>query len=488
MKKILMNLTTRQQRVAIVENGKTIEFFVQESESEETVGNIYKGKVTKVLPGMQAVFVDIGMDKNGYLSRDELAQERLQGKSQISQAVKEGEEILVQVTKEAVGTKGPRLTEKVSIPGIYMVFMPKDQYIGVSKNMPQGIRASWREFGKNLCENKEGVIIRTAAQNHSFEEASQEFFYLKKVWKNILANAKHVSRPSLVYRDLTLTSKVIRDFAFHKIEEIIVDDYEEWRKLSERLSPYPQLKDKLILYKEKEQLFLYYGIESELLKALKRIVWLKDGIYLVIDQTEALTSIDVNTGKFTGKINLRETVLKANKEAAKEIARQLRLRDIGGIILIDFISMKTKEDEQLVIDELTNALKYDRVTAKIFGFTKLGLLEMTRKKERKTLLESHSVRCEVCDGTGYHLSLETVLFRIERDLLEYRHTIEEAIWLEVSSEIYHELKKSVDHYEAYLEDKIGRKLIVTESVSSTREEYKIRHIGSAADIHKRINS
>lgn len=482
-------MATRERRAAVVENGNVTEIRIERPMQDRIVNNIYRGRVMKVLPGMQAAFIDIGRDKNGFLYRDQLLsyhlspeEEEVKQNRSISHYVDEGEEILVQVVKEGTETKGPRLTGVVSFPGHYIVYMPEAGYVGVSKRFPtESEREIWRNRGEELIAGQEGIIIRTSCQNQPSEVINQELSFFRKLWNEIKKKKEAVKAPVLIHQSSSLIERMVQDFSSQPIEEIVVDRLQEFTLLKELLEPYPKLSQSVRLYRDKENIFSAYHIEQEIEKALRRQVWLKNGAYLIIDQTEALTVIDVNTGKFTGKTNLHETVRKTNAEAAKEIAKQLKLRDISGIIIIDFIDMKRDKDKEFILHRFREELKKDRTKTNVIGLTGLGLVEMTRKKVRQNLEASLSKPCPTCDGKGMILSNEAQAFKIERELWEYRGVDAEAIVLELPSAVYPILFGVKSEHLKRLEEILGYRILVYPNKHLQEEKYGIRYIGTLAE-------
>ncbi|WP_227936723.1 Rne/Rng family ribonuclease [Alkalihalobacillus deserti] len=494
MKKIIFNMATRERRAAVVENNRVVELMVERTIENRIVGNVYRGRVVNVLPGMQAAFVDIGRDKNGFLYRDDLlsfhlSEEEEEKKKQrsISEFVRQGEELLVQVTKEGFGTKGPRLSGVISFPGQFLVYMPEGNYVGVSRRFStESERERWRQIGEETIEAKEGVIIRTSCEGQAPEVIKQELQFLRKCWQEIWKDEKSQKAPALIHQDTGLIERIVRDFSYADLDEIVVDQHESYKMLKELLEPFPKLQAALTLYREKENIFSAYGIEKELERALRRQVWLKNGAYLMIDQTEALTVIDVNTGKFTGKTDLHDTVRKTNSEAAKEIAKQLRLRDISGIIVIDFIDMKREEDRAHVVAVFEKALKSDRTKTNVLGITGLGLLEMTRKKVRQNLQASLSKTCPTCQGKGAVLSDEAQAFKIERQLWEHRGMVEEALVLELPPAVATVLFGVKSEHLKRLEEALGFRILVYPNKKLNEESYSIRYIGDMAEATAQI--
>lgn len=487
-KKILLNAQTNEKRAAIFENNKLVEIFVEACDGVSLVGNIYIGRVVKVVPGMQAAFINIGLEKNGFLQINQLAAYKLLDVSQkekisISSLIHEGENIIVQISKDAFGDKGPRLTTLIELPGQFVVYLPNDFHVAVSKKMDESDREYWRRFGQSICKGNEGIIFRTACKEHKIELVQTEVEYLQRKWINIENESISKKTPSLLFDNSSLEERLVRDVISDQSTEIIVDSGEVYQQLKERLSIYEQGSTSINYYMKKENIFSYFDVEQEIERVLRPYVWLKNGASLMIEQTEALTVIDVNTGKFTGKYNARETIVKTNEIAAIEIARQLRLRNIGGMILIDFINMEQEKDRNHIKHKLTEALKQDRSYSQILGFTKLGLLEMTRKKERRSLLEILTMACPTCNELGRVYSSEQVAFRIERTLWEYKGMDHDAIWLEAPAHVVGRFTEK-DHLKR-LEEVLGFKIFLTSS-EGLMDSFHIKQFGSEAEIKSRI--
>ncbi|ADU31278.1 Rne/Rng family ribonuclease [Evansella cellulosilytica] len=443
MRKVILNLTTSQKRGAVLEDNKVVEWLFEQEDEHSRTSNVFIGRVEDIVPGMEAAFVNIGADKNGFLYRNELiAYDTLKDDKEpdvkqptIASMLKEGQSIIVQVTKEAVGAKGVRLTEKISLPGKYIVYLPYGNYVAVSKKMNEENRKGWREKAREWIEDREGIIIRTNAEDASHEEIYHEFTLLRHQHQQMLQQAEKVNVPNVLLNQSSLISRVQRDYLTNKNSEIVVDHFESYEQLLNSSLEGCNIH----LYQEKEDIFSYYDIEKHLEKALHEKVWLKSGGFLIIEKTEALTVIDVNTGKFTGKHNLRDTVVKTNIEAAYAVAQQLRLRNIGGIILIDFIDMKVESDQKSVLKALKEATKNDRTLTNVAGFTNFGLVEMTRKKARKPLHDIMMESCSVCKGTGQVLSLKSKIAHLEREVFALRYIDQDAILVEVDSAVYESL-------------------------------------------------
>ena len=408
----LMIITEHGDRdqIAVTENRDLVEHYVTRKGSTSMVGNIYLGKVQNVLPGMEAAFVDIGRGRNAVLYAGEVSyDEDVEGSERrIEKALKSGQNVLVQVTKDPFGGKGARLTGQVSIPGRYLVYVPDGGASGISRRLPEEERTRLRDIIKKVRPKKAGIIVRTAAEGASEEDLEADIERLKKTWESIRRKSKRGRAPRPLYEEPELTVRVVRDvFSPGEFEKIVTDS----KPIYDRVLAYlediaPDLTDKVELHAGKLDAFEEYHVTEQIHKALERKVWLPSGGYLIIDRSEAMTIIDVNTGKHVGKSNLEETVTKTNLEAARELARQLRLRDIGGIIVIDFIDMLLEQNKQLVINTLKEELAHDRTRSQVFDITPLGLLEMTRKRVSAGLVEAFSETCPTCEGRGILLTHE----------------------------------------------------------------------------------
>ena len=409
LKEIVLQGQGQTMRAAVLEERELIEVYEEEGLVSRLVGNIYRGRVENILPGMQAAFVDIGLERNAFLYVGDAIppryeeEEKLPASSEIrvEQVLKPRQELLLQVVKEPVGTKGARITTNLTIPGRYAVLMPKTDYIGVSRKITaEEERTRLRELARKACPPGMGMIVRTLAAGIDGKELAEDLNYLVELWARIEKKIPHVSVPGLVHQDVDLVSRAIRDWVDQEVEVITVNQPEvaEGMRNSLRELGHPAANHVHLVYKE--DIFSDYGIEDEIRKALRPKVWLKSGGYLIIQQTEALTVIDVNTGKYVGQRSLQDTVLHINREAAEEIARQLRMRNLGGIIIIDFIDMISEEDKARLLAVLEAAVARDKVKCQIMGLTQLGLVEMTRKKVGQTLAVRYSKLCPTCDGLG----------------------------------------------------------------------------------------
>ncbi len=435
---ILINVTFDEVRVGLVEGGQLVELYIERKKDASLVGNIYKGRVVKVLPGMQSAFVDIGLQRAAFLyvadvKRDieafapffendeedvEISYTRARTDTPIEDLLQEGEEIMVQVAKDPLGSKGARVTSYVTLPGRYLVLMPGLEHVGVSRRITdEQERSRLKGLVEMMRPKGYGLIVRTASEGAEELELKNDLEFLLLLWKNIQQKYEKVSAPSLLYSDLDLVIRSVRDLMSPDVDRVIIDSEEEFQRLKEFVRTYfPKLLDKIELYEGQEGLFDYYGVELDISRALGRKVWLKSGGYIVIDQTEAMTVIDVNTGKFVGRENLQDTIVKTNLEAVKEIAYQIRLRNLGGIIIIDFIDMENQEDREKVFNALKEAMKKDKAKTTIFNISELGLIQMTRKRVRESLGHTLCNSCPYCEGKGFVLSARTVCFEIFRRL------------------------------------------------------------------------
>ncbi|EKP94934.1 Rne/Rng family ribonuclease [Thermaerobacter subterraneus] len=445
-KSILVTVEPDETRVAVLEDGRLVEIYHERPSTQRVAGNIYKGRVENVLPGMQAAFVNIGLERNAFLyvadavprgdeadDADDLPDDIRH--AAITDILRPGQEIIVQITKEPTGTKGARVTRHLTLPGRLLVLMPGVNYVGVSRRIhDEKERQRLKQLAQELQPAGAGLIVRTAAEGRSEAELRGDVAYLTRLWADIQQRARRQRAPVLLYRDLGLVFRVVRDMLTPEVDQVLIDDPGEYRRVLDLMAAFATpLRDRVQLYQNREiSLFEQFGVNEEIERALKRRVWLKSGGYLVIDQTEALTAIDVNTGKFVGSKNLADTVFRTNMEAAAEIARQLRLRDIGGIIVIDFIDMEEPAHRQRVVQELERHLARDHTKATVLGITALGLVEMTRKKGRRSLLEQLTRECPYCEGRGRVLSEESAARRVRREIKRIlRHSPSEAILVEV---------------------------------------------------------
>ncbi|MEZ4599785.1 MAG: Rne/Rng family ribonuclease [Syntrophotaleaceae bacterium] len=439
-KELVINTTSHETRVALLENGHIAELYIERVRERGVVGNIYKGRVIRVLPGMQAAFVDIGLEKATFLYVADVLDEMKalaryidEGESEnlgegeesgppalppIEDLLQEGQEILVQVAKEPIGTKGARITSHISLPGRHLVYMPTVDHVGISRRIEnEGEKERLRALIEKIKPDGSGFIVRTAAEGKSEDDLQADMEFLSGLWQEICALKRRNPAPCLIYSDLDVISKVLRDILTEDVRRIVVDSKREHDKILRFIETFmPNLNFTLELYQDPEPVFDAFGLEVEIARALGRKVWLKSGGYIIIEQTEALTAIDVNTGRFVGKHNLEDTILKTNLEAVKEVAFQLRLRNLGGLIIIDFIDMEKEAHREKVHSAFEEALKNDRAKTNILKISELGLVEMTRKRVRENLTRTLCEPCPYCEGKGYVKSRATMVYEIFRQL------------------------------------------------------------------------
>lgn len=424
---LLINVTPSESRVALIENGILQEVHIERHTKKGIVGNIYHAKVSRVLPGMQAAFVDIGLEKAAFLHasdiavydelKDDVSPNQLERKD-IRVLVREGQHIMVQVVKDPLGTKGARLTTDITLPSRYLVFMPSVTHVGVSQKIEDTEeRNRLKGLVADLCDDSGGFILRTAAEGVNGKELRQDAEFLRRLWAKIVSR-KTSGKIDILYEDLPVARRVLRDFVGTDIDRIRIDSNLTFKELKAFTKEYvPELSNKLEYYQGEQPIFDLYDVENELQRALGRRVDLKSGGYIIIDQTEAMTTIDINTGAFVGHRNLEETIFNTNNEATLAIARQLRLRNLGGMILIDFIDMMEPDHQRRVLHSLEQAMSKDRAKSSIYGFTKLGLIEMTRKRTRESLEHQLCGECPACKGRGTIKTIETICFEITREVV-----------------------------------------------------------------------
>ena len=443
-KEIYISESMGESRIAIIEDGTLVEVYVEKQDQQRMVGNIYKGKVENVLPGMQAAFVDIGYDINAFLpfseienpaylmdvdeSEDSSSNNKTNRKSNkhtsdnVNVDLKTGQSIFVQVIKEAFAGKGPRITTEVAIPGRLLVLVPNSKYVGISKKIwDKYERRRLKKLVSSLKDNDAGIIVRTVAEGKSEELIKNDLQNLENSWQKILKASNQKKDVELLYEDLETASSVIRDLFTPDISKIVIDSKKLYKKINSYLEDVsPNMASRLEHYKIKKPLFESMGIENEIDKLLRPKVWLKSGAYLIIEKTEAMVVVDVNSGRFVGKKNHEENSLKINLEACKEVARQLRLRDLSGLVVIDFIDMKNESNRKKIYYELRKELKKDRAKVAVSPISDFGLLEMTRQRIRLSLLDSMSDECPTCKGAGRIMSRETLITRIDHWLRRYK--------------------------------------------------------------------
>ncbi len=444
---IIINATSYETRVALLENGQVAELYIERKRNASLVGNIYKGKIARILPGMQSAFVDIGLEKAAFLHVSDVFTDLmdyqgvldevegqlpveenvdslpLSGKNRnehhpIEETLQEGQEVMVQVSKDPLGTKGARVTTYTTIPGRYLVLMPNVEHIGISRRLTnEEERERLRTVVEKLKKPGYGYIARTMSEECSDNELARDMEFLHLLWENIRNKNERVSAPCMLYNDLDLAFRSIRDLLHNDVDHLIIDSDKEYQRLLDFVRNYfPKLESRIEHYDGNEPVFDVFGIELDISRALGRKVWLKSGGYIVIDQTEALVTIDVNTGKYVGKETLEDTILKTNLEAVKEIAYQIRLRNLGGIIIIDYIDMEREENRQKLFSDFSEAMARDRAKNTILNVSELGLVQMTRKRVRKSLERTLCEACPYCEAKGRIKSAITVCYEILRKL------------------------------------------------------------------------
>ena len=485
---ILINATPVQTRVALVESGVLQEVWVERRSHKGLVGNIYRGKIMRVLPGMQAAFVDIGLERASFLHASDLVtldangiEQRTETEREIRTMATEGQSVVVQVVKDPLGSKGARLSTHLSLSSRYLVYMPYTRHIGISQRIEsEGERDRLRglveavQAGLGL-PGAGGFIVRTAAEGVSGESIESDVRILLKLWEAVADSARHASTPALVYEDLPLALRTLRDQALGGLEKIRVDSKEVCESLLGFATQFvPEIAGRIEHYAGDRPLFDLYGVEDEIEKALGKRVQLKSGGYLIIDQTEAMTTIDVNTGAFVGTRNLEETVLKTNLEAASALARQLRVRNLGGIIIIDFIDMKDPEHRRQVLRNLERALERDHARTAISPVSDLGLVQMTRKRTRESLERTLCETCATCQGRGTVKSAETICYEIFREILRDARSYDNDTLLVLASQsVVDRLLDEESANVADLEEQIGKTVRFRVEGIYTQEQYDV---------------
>ncbi len=508
-KQIVVNIAQHETRVALLEDGNIVELFIERGDVSDIAGNIYKGKVQRVLPGMQAAFVDIGVKQaafiyvsdvlggrnhkienllmNGNDIEEDIHSVRVADAAipsmhrnwQIEELIAEGQEIMVHVAKAPIGSKGARLTTHISLPGRFLVLMPSSDHIGISRRIEdEAERIRLKGIVESLRNDAFGYIIRTAAEGAEEEKLAYEMGFLKNLWASIQKKYQAATAPALLHKELNLSLRAVRDLLMHEAEKLIIDSRPGYESILAFLDTFmPNLKDSVELYEGSEAIFDAYNLEGEISRALKKKVWLKSGGYIVIEHTEALVAIDVNTGRYVGKHNLEETILKTNLEAVKEISYQIRLRDLGGIIIIDFIDMEKKTNQERVFNALKEALQKDRSKTHVLPISEMGLIQMTRKRTRKSLSRMLCEPCFYCEGEGYLLSRQTVCYNIFREILrESRDMMGVKITLRVNPEIAELLHGEESHIITSLERILGKQIVIYPNSQLHLEEFGVFEI------------
>jgi ribonuclease G len=498
-REIVVNATPQECRIAILENGTLAEMFIERKQERGLVGNIYKGKVARVLPGMQAAFVDIGLEKAAFLHASDISpvpeevSKIVTGTDEeivfeeakpaphhyvpIDRQLSPGQEILVQVAKDPLGMKGARITSHVSLPGRYMVFLPTAKHGGISRRIEdEKERTRLKEIAQALSMEKGGFILRTACEGRSKREIQQDLRFLTKIWQRIQHKAASATAPALIHQDLDLIVRTVRDFVTPETQQVLIDSPKEYRRVQDFVRQFmPRSKSTIVRYEGTDPIMDHFGVEAMIAKALERKVWLRSGGYITIEHTEGLVAIDVNTGRFVGKRNQEETVLRTNLEAAHEVVRQLRLRNIGGIIIIDFIDMEKASNRKKVYEALKDAIKEDKARTKILRISELGVVQMTRQRTRESLEQQLLGPCPYCEGRGRIKSRATIAYEILRAVKKETAHIENGkrIMLRIHPDIANFLYDEENHSLDILEREINQKIIIKVSELLHHEKYEI---------------
>ena len=513
-RQLIINVTAHETRVGLLEDGTIVELFIRRKDDSDIAGNIYKGRVQRVLPGMQAAFVDIGLKQAAFIhvsdvleenhsefealfgvSKDDETEEnqaadpaqeeskpanhRRRKQMLIEDVLTEEQMIMVQVAKSPIGSKGARITSHISLPGHFLVLMPTSDHIGISRRIEdEKERTRLKELVARLrdeYENPNGFIVRTAAEGVVPEKLVHEMGFLKNLWENIQKKYQTATIASSLHYELDVTLRAVRDLLTHEADKVIIDSRQAYKSVLKFLDQFgPGLKDSVEYYEGAEPIFDGFNLEGDILRALKRKVWLKSGGYIVIEHTEALVAIDVNTGRYTGKRNLEETTLKINLEAIKEIAYQLRLRDLGGIIIIDFIDMEKKSNQEKVYNALKETLKRDRSKTHVLPISELGLVQMTRKRIRRPITRILCEPCLYCEGEGYLISRQSICYNIYREITrEVQNMMGSQLTVKVNPEIAELLHGEEHHLIATLERRLGKQVNVYPSPRYHMEEFDI---------------
>lgn len=498
---LVVNVTSRETRVALLEHGTLAELYLERESDRSLVGNIYLGRVAKILPGMQACFVDIGLPKAAFLyvndvtdharefgellgieGLEELQEERAGPRANSGRSIEdlltEGQEIMVQVAKDPMGSKGARITTHVSLPGRNLVLLPTAGHLGVSRRIAsEQERSRLRDILRRIRPQHYGFIARTASEGVNEEEIRAEMDFLVQLWESIRRNAERGPVPRLLYAELDITLRAVRDLMVGEVDRLIIDSPSEYRRILGFLDAnLPQYNHRIRLYEEEEPIFDAYHIEMEISRALERKIWLKSGGYILIEETEALTAIDVNSGRYVGRHNLEETILKINLEAAKEIAYQIRLRNLGGIIIIDFIDMERESSRELVLQALKDALKKDRSPTSVLKMSELGLVQMTRKRVKEGVGRQLSEPCPYCEGQGWIRSTTTLCYEVLREIqreMAHAHYSGQDVLVEVHPDVAHVLCEEERAGLEELEHRFQRRILVKANPRLHRDQVEV---------------
>ena len=503
-KQLIINVADHETRVALLEDGNIAELYVDRGDDSNIAGNIYKGKVLRVLPGMQAAFVNIGLNQAAFIYVDDVfyddikEYERLfevdfdndddglekepkpaylqKREFNIEELLREGQEILAQAAKSPMGTKGARISSYISLPGRFLVLMPNSDHIGVSRRIEDEIeRERLKTMVQRLRTEDFGYIVRTAAEGEKEEKLAYEMGFLNNLWQNIQKKFETAPAPSLMHQELSISLRAVRDLLIQEVEKVVIDSKPTYSAILSFLDTYmPSLQDHVVLYEGSEPVFDAYNLEGDISRALKRKVWLKSGGYILIEHTEALVAIDVNTGRYVGKHNLEETILKTNLEAVKEIAYQIRLRDLGGIIIIDFIDMEKKANQEKIFSSLREALKKDKSKTHVLPMSEMGLIQMTRKRTREPLTRILCEPCYYCEGEGYTVSRQSICYRIYREILRDVHDMDgRRLTLRVNPQVAELLLGEEDLLITRLERCIGKQIVIYPNPEFHLEQFDI---------------
>ena len=503
-KQLIINVSEHETRVALLEDGTIAELYIDRGDDSNIVGNVYKGKVLRVLPGMQAAFVNIGLSQAAFIYVDDVfcddfgEYERLfnveseiddedpenepghkyskRRDFNIEELICEGQEILVQVAKSPMGTKGARISSYVSMPGRFLVLMPTSDHIGISRRIEdEAERDRLKQLVQRLRTENYGYIVRTAAEGEQEEKLAYEMGFLNNLWKNIQKKYETAPAPSLLHQELSISLRAVRDLLIQEVEKVVIDSKPTYHAILSFLDNYmPSLKDHVVLYDGSEPVFDAYNLEGDISRAIKRKVWLKSGGYILIEHTEALVAIDVNTGRYVGVHNLEETILKTNLEAVKEIAYQIRLRDLGGIIIIDFIDMEKKANQEKIFNALKEALKKDKSKTHVLPMSEMGLIQMTRKRTREPLTRILCEPCFYCEGEGYLISRQSICNNIYREILRDAHDMDGTrLTLRVNPQIAELFLGQENLLISNLERNIGKQIVIYPSPEFHMEQFDI---------------
>jgi ribonuclease G len=503
-KQLVINVSEHETRVALLEDGTIAELYVDRGDDSDIAGNIYKGRVLRVLPGMQAAFVNIGLSQAAFIYVDdvfyddykeyahmfniesEIEEDSLvddpgpvflkKRDMNIEELIREGQEILVQAAKSPMGTKGARISTYISLPGRFLVLMPTSNHIGISRRIEdEAERERLKRLVQNLRTEDYGYIVRTAAEGEKEEKLAYEMGFLNNLWKNIQKKFETAPTPSTLHLELSISLRAVRDLLIQEVEKLVIDSKQTYDAVLAFLDTYmPSLKEHVVLYNGREPVFDAYNLEGDISRALKRKVWLKSGGYILIEHTEALVAIDVNTGRYVGKHNLEETILKTNLEAVKEIAYQIRLRDLGGILIIDFIDMEKKSNQEKVFTALREALKKDKSKTHVLPMSEMGIIQMTRKRTREPLTRILCEPCFYCEGEGYLVSRQSICYNIYREILREAYDMDGTqLTLRVNPKIAELFLGEKDVLISNLERNIGKQIVIYPSPEFHMEQFDI---------------